>query len=95
MKARNQNLLSWKDKKGCIIKKLFFRKREAMLECTIKCFLLGGTSGCRFQESNHQFFFRKSDEKKSIKASFYVNKVHPWWVKGIPSFCVSFLSQFL
>jgi len=40
-------------------------------------FPLGGASGCRFKESNHQFFFRKSDGKESIKASFSVNRVHP------------------
>jgi len=78
MKARNQNLLSWKDKKGCIIKKLFFRKREVMQECTIKCFLSAAQVGAVSKKAITNFSSEKAMERKALK--------HPFlWIEFIPA----------
>jgi len=55
----------------------FLEKKGGNAGMHHQMFPLGGTSGCRFKESNHRFFFRKSDGRESIKASFSVNRVHP------------------
>jgi len=78
MKARNPNLLSWKDKKGCIIKKLFFRKREVMQECTIKCFLSAAQVGAVSKKAITNFSSEKAMERKALK--------HPFlWIEFIPA----------
>ena len=70
MKARNPNLLSRKDKKGCIIEKLFFRKREAMLERTIKCFLWAAQVGAVLKKAITDFSLEKAMERKALKHLF-------------------------
>jgi len=77
MKARNQNLLIWKDKKGCIIKKLFLRKREVMLECTIKCFLWAAQVGVVLKKAITDFSSEKATEGKALKHLFL-------WIEFIP-----------